>query len=140
MVLIFSGLRFGFPAVQGEAGLHDRELGDRRNVGRPANIARLDLQQQMGHDGVARDHHIFQLIRFGIRTFQCLADQAVDGGQRHAAQLLNTVLLGADNSVDHIVTAGGLAVVTGGGRPHAAVSHIDQVNDDGRGADIDGEP
>ena len=73
-------------------------------------------------------------------TLRRLADQVVDGGQGHAAELCDTVFLGANDPVDDVVAASRLAVVARCRRQDGAVGHVDQIDDNRGRAHIDRQP
>ena len=119
------------------------ELGrqrDRRDVRLLAQEARVEAEQQVRHGRVAGERHLVDLVVLDPVALLQHDEQLVDGLDGEALQPREAALAArVDDARDHVVAAGDLLVVGALGVDHAPRLEVDEVGDDRRRAEVDGD-
>ena len=122
-------------SLAGEEGVLDGGL-----VGLLADSLHVELEQDVTHGGVGRDHDLVDGLAVGSEPNAAIDDGAVDGGGCGLLQLARLVVAVVGDAVHHVAAAEGLRVLEGRAVYALAGLQINEVEHHRRGAEIDGEP
>ena len=113
-----------------------------RYVGFPADVADLQAEQNVDHGRVSRRHHVGDVMEADPALLDHCVDQVVDVLHHAVMELLQAVrfLLGIQDPCDHVFPEADLRVVGCLAAQHLPAHEVQQVRDDGRGADVDRHP
>jgi len=108
-----------------------------RHIGSAPDVARIDLEQQLGHGGVAGQGDRGDVLRVHPRAVDDLAQNRVDGRDHHLLDAVQPArLFRVDDPRDHVLAVADLPVEFRVLGQHRTGDEVDHLAVDRGGADV----